>query len=105
MPAPNNPILLWFGQTPLANLARRAVTSDVEATGYLGWLPLILAAIGAGARYVQSRKWLLLAAVGGVLAMGPVLKVAGQPVQLTVDGTPYPVLMPYAFVGRLPFVQ
>jgi hypothetical protein len=105
LPPPNNPILLWFGHTPLASLARQAVTHDNETIGYLGWLPLLLAAVGARARLAQSRKWLLLAAVGGLLAMGPVLKVAGQPVQLTVDGKPYPVLLPYAFLERLPFVQ
>jgi hypothetical protein len=102
-PAPSNPFLLSLGKTPLANLARQIVPTKYESIGYLGWLPLILATLGAAVQWARSRQWVLLAAVSAVLAMGPVLHVGGQIAKVTVDGVAYPVLLPSAWLAKLPF--
>lgn len=102
LPPPNNPILL---RTPLAPLADRVVLTEYESIGYVGWLALALAIVGARARWAESRVWATLAAVGGVLALGPLLKVGGGLVRAPVEDGWYPLVMPYSFIGSLPFFQ
>jgi len=102
VPAPNNPLVL---RSPLAGLSRRVVLSEYESIAYLGWLPLILSIAGARARWAESRPWVILAAVAGILALGPLLKIGGGLVHAPVEDGWYPIVMPYAFIGSLPFFQ
>lgn len=104
IPAPNNPLSL---NSPLAYIARRSVLSEFESIGYLGWIPLSLAAYGAYKRRAETRVWVILGLIGAVLALGPLLKFGGPLVEVPVeDGTDkYPVLMPYALIGNLPFMR
>ncbi|MBN2001909.1 MAG: hypothetical protein JXA21_01025 [Anaerolineae bacterium] len=102
LPAPNNPLVL---KTPLAALAQKVVLSEYESIATIGWLPLVLAIAGAWKRWPQSRAWVILAAVGGVLALGPLLKIGGGLVRAPVEDDWYPLVMPYALIGRLPFFQ
>jgi hypothetical protein len=102
LPAPHNPLVL---HTPLAGLAERVTLSEDESIAYLGWLPIALAVIGARARWPRTRVWCILALIGGVLALGPLLKIGGGLVRVPVEDGWYPVLMPYALLARLPFFQ
>jgi len=102
LPAPNNPLIL---KTPLAALAQKVVLSEYESIATIGWLPLALAIAGAWKRWPQSRAWVILAAVGGILALGPLLKIGGGLVRAPVEDDWYPIVMPYAWIGRLPFFQ
>jgi len=68
----------------------------IETCLYLGAVPVLLSVIGLIARR-GARFWALPALVGGVLALGPTLKVAGR---LLTD-----ILLPYAAIHRLPFYE
>jgi len=102
LPAPNNPLIL---KSPLADLARRVTLSEYESIAYLGWLPLILSIVGARARWAENRVWVMLAAIAGILALGPLLKIGGSLVHAPVEDGWYPIVMPYVLIGRLPFFQ
>jgi len=106
LPPPNNPFVL---KTPLAALAARVATwetlHEYESIATIGWLPLLLAVIGARARWGESRVWVLLGLAGAVLALGPLLKVGGDLVHIPVDNGWHPLVIPYAFIGWLPFFQ
>jgi len=102
LPPPENPLVL---RTPLASLAGKVVLTRYESIAYLGWLPLLLAVIGARARWPESRVWVLLGLISGILALGPLLKIGGGLVRAPVEDGSYPVVMPYSLIGNLPFFQ
>jgi len=100
LPSAENPFI-W--STPLARYATGL--AHYSQLTYVGWLALALSILGAYTQRRESRPWLLLALGGGILALGPILKVGGQPVTIPIDGKPYSVLMPYAFIANLPLIQ
>jgi len=102
LPAPNNPLIL---RTPLTDLAQRVVLSEYESIAYLGWVPLILSIIGARTRWQEGKIWVVLAVIAGILALGPLLKIGGHLVRVPVEDDYYPIVMPYAYIGRLPFFK
>jgi hypothetical protein len=75
-----------------------------EGAGYLGLVTAGLALIGVW-RFRRARGWLLLAIACWVLSLGPLLKILGQPVTLTVDGYPTFISLPYALIQQLPVVS
>lgn len=66
---------------------------------YLGFVPLALAALGVIAGWRRARFWLVTALVGVVLALGPVLQIAGQR-QFGAAGQVVP--LPYRLLQGLP---
>ncbi len=71
---------------------RRFTGNAAESAAYVGYVPLLLA-VGAGWRAKASRAWLLVAAFGFALALGPFLHVGGE----VYRG----VLLPYGWLERL----
>jgi hypothetical protein len=70
-----------------------APSNPMEMTVYLGWATLLLAVWGARARgRTAVGFWVLLAVVGFILSLGPVLHVYGRSV----------IPLPYALLMRLP---
>jgi hypothetical protein len=70
-----------------------APANTTEMTVYLGWVALFLAAWGIRARRGPCVPfWVLLALVGFVLSLGPVLHIGGQSV----------IPLPYALLMKLP---
>jgi hypothetical protein len=80
----------WRGLSEAA--WRRFTGNDAESAGYLGWVALALAA-WAAVRARASRPWLLVAAAGFTLALGPYLHVLG-----TVHRG---MLLPYGWLERI----
>jgi hypothetical protein len=70
---------------------------------YLGLASLALAILGVLNR--KARLWALLAVVSGVLALGPLLHVAGGLMELTVAGRTGFVVLPGALLAKLPFYE
>ena len=66
---------------------------------YLGFVPLGLAVVGVLAGWRRARFWLVTALVGVVLALGPVLQIAGQR-QFGAAGQVVP--LPYRLLQGLP---
>lgn len=102
IPAPNHPLVV---NSPLADLARRIVPFEIETVGYIGLVPLALTTLSLRWRWREGRPWLILGLLTAILSIGPVLHIGREIVRITVEDDRFPVLMPYAFIGRLPFFQ
>ena len=66
---------------------------------YLGFVPLALAVVGVIAGWRRARFWLVTALVGAVLALGPILRLAGRR-QFGAAGQVVP--LPYRLLQGLP---
>ena len=96
LPPMTHPVL---GQVPLLKRLMEAVWTEslyIETCLYMGIVAVALSVV-ALARRRKAWFWLMPILVGSVLALGPVLKVAGKQVM--------DVPLPYAFVHRLPFYE
>ncbi|HEX9372605.1 MAG TPA: hypothetical protein VF897_16455, partial [Roseiflexaceae bacterium] len=92
LPSPRNP---WWG--PAVRAARAAIYPDAIIWNVaLGWVGLLLAAIGVAALWRQAWRWAALLLATMVLAMGPVLRVAGH-----TTGVP----LPFALIQNLPGIR
>jgi len=89
----------------LYDLAHRILVFPLETNAYLGYVPLILAALGAWWQRDESKKWIALFFIAAVLSLGPLLHLGGDLIRLNVDKEFIPVLMPYAFLANAPFFQ
>jgi len=81
-----------------------------ENVAYMGLTVLILALWGAWRQREAARRWLIMAVVMAVLALGPFLKVGGKIIGqgsgVEIDGVQSWFLMPYAALMQLlPFYQ
>ena len=79
--------------------------SATEAQIYAGWITLILAGIGVWHERNRTPSvgfWLLVAIATAILALGPVLRFAGQ-IQLLADGR-Y-IILPYFLATKIPFLE
>jgi hypothetical protein len=97
LPPMTHPLL---GQIPgLKQLMQTVWTQSlyIETALYLGVTAVALAIMGLIKRRRGAWLWAWVVMVGAILALGPRLKVAGQPV-----GS-FP--LPYAFLNRLPFYE
>lgn len=72
---------------------------------YVGLVALALAVVGCFGNWRRRGLWVALGLVAAVLACGPVLKIGGQAVQLTVGGEGWPIRLPYSLLLRLPFYE
>lgn len=91
----------------LYSLATRLIPpggNGAESTTFLGWLAIILAIVGLATHWRQGRLWLGIALVAAILALGPVLRVGGEQVTLTVGEHQTPVWLPYAGLAELPLI-
>ncbi len=102
VPSTDNPLIR---HTPLAKFAAKIEPYQYTFLIYAGWLPLILAFIGAYAQPTKSRPWQILAVGGAIFALGPVLKVGGDYARVFIAGQSYRIVMPYALIVNWPFVQ
>ena len=72
-----------------------------EGASYVGIMGGILALIGF-VKISASRWWAILAGVAWILALGPLLKVFDEPVQIIINGYESYVPLPWALVVDLP---
>jgi hypothetical protein len=98
-PSPAHP---WWG-APFAPLYARFTGNYFEQTVYLGYVALALA-IAAVAWRRQARFWAVVAVVFAVMALGPLLHVAGA-WRFDVDGVPITVPLPAIVFHFLPGVS
>ncbi len=102
LPSYDHPLIK---DSSLYDLAHRILVFPLETNAYLGYVPLILAALGVWWRRDESKKWILLFLIAAVLSLGPLLHLGGDLIRLNVDKEFIPVLMPYAFLANAPFFQ
>jgi hypothetical protein len=100
-PATTNPILKALGLIP--GFAKQVHSFPAwESLAYLGLLPLVLVSLALVRRSPRSWLWASMAVMMMVLALGPYLKVAGDPVVYSVEGIESRIVLPYAILGKLP---
>lgn len=93
---------------PLQSLSQNVYyfgASYFEAIIYMGWVTLMLAALGV----IKMRKehpditlWLLIAVGALILALGPILRVGGKVITL---GDGQMITLPYYWISKLPFLS
>lgn len=105
-PSPYHPILGRLGLVPA--FARR-VFDELQTlrwdAAYVGLIPALLALWGLLGSRPRPWRWVVLAATTALLALGPVLMLAGEPVEYTVDGYEGRILLPYAAVRQIPLLD
>lgn len=72
----------------------------IEEMAYLGLVPVALAGVALWQQRKDAVPWLMVALGAMVLALGPVLKVNGQPVTVGENGQT--IALPYAVYSALP---
>ncbi len=87
---------------PLRSLAQDLLPHYYDVV-YVGVVALALAVYGG--RTKRTRMWVILAALGAVLALGPLLRVGKDWVEYSVAGKTGFVLLPGALLTRLPFYE
>jgi hypothetical protein len=102
VPSADNPLIQG---TPLASFALKIMPYQYAFLIYAGWAPLLLALVGAWSQPAKGRLWAILAIVGAILALGPLLKLGGEDVRISIEGESYRLVMPYAFIMNWPFIQ
>lgn len=101
-PSPFNPVIETLGLIPGWGWDVLG-DSTIEGSAYLGLVTVLLAAIALWKRRQEAGLWLVLALVGMVFSLGPVLKVADRLVEVPVEGAESArVVLPYAFYSALP---
>jgi hypothetical protein len=75
-----------------------------EKPGYVGVLAAILSAIAVWRRR-EARWWLLLAVLVWICSLGPLLKVKGEPLQITTGEFSSFVPLPWAAVHDMPIIN
>jgi hypothetical protein len=78
--------------------------NNVEGTAYVGLVPAVLALLALW-RVPAARPWGLLALVAWMLSLGPLLKVAGEPLSVTVAGVHTHIVLPWALLMDLPVLN
>ncbi len=79
--------------------------NGAESTTYLGWMAILWSGVGIVAHRRQSCPWLLVAVATAILALGPILRIGGQPVMFGPEGAQSPVSLPYAWLSELPLMS
>jgi hypothetical protein len=91
----------------LESYARRIIPpggNAAESLTYLGWMAILWGVVGIVAHRGKSLLWCMIALMGAVLSLGPVLRVGGQAVMLGYRGAQIPLPLPYAWVSRMPLM-
>lgn len=103
VPSSDHPLIAG---TPLREPIVRLVPYQYEHLTYVGWITLLLAIVGAWTgRAGDGRVWTRLAIGAAIFALGPVLKLGGDFAQVIIAGEPYRIVLPYALIGDLPFIE
>ena len=103
VPAPENPLLRML---PAAQeFSRRINVTFNESIAYLGVLPAFLAGIAVWRGGRAVRRWAVLGGTTALLSLGPLLKFGGRVVELQVDNISNAILLPYALLLNLPFME
>jgi len=92
---------------PLRDLVVRLMPEPPfeERVVYAGIVPLILTILAAWRDRAKAGFWVILGVLSGLLALGPTLRVGGQEVQYTLQGTSRAITLPYALLNRLPLYE
>lgn len=105
-PSPYHPLL---GRVGLVPAFAREIFPDAEELrwnlAYLGLLPVLLGFWGVIGSRPRPWRWLVLTLGVGVLSLGPILVVGGEPIQYVTDGYQARALMPYALVRQIPLLD
>jgi hypothetical protein len=99
-PSPYHPILPSFAQSVF--LDRESLRAR---SAYLGVLPLLLGGWGLFRSKPRPWRWGVLFLGAAVLSLGPILVVGGEPVQYAADDFQGYILLPYALVRQIPFLD
>jgi hypothetical protein len=100
IPPPYHPLLsLW----EKVHLIRHIVYA--ESMAYLGLTALCLALWGVKRKKSEARFWLILGVSAAVLSLGPFLKIGGELVRYTVEGKESYIVLPYALLTEVPFLE
>jgi len=100
IPPPYHPLLsLW----EKVHLIRHIVYA--ESMAYLGLTALCLALWGVKRKKSEARFWLILGVGAAVLSLGPFLKIGGELVRYTVEGKESYIVLPYALLTKVPFLE
>jgi hypothetical protein len=91
-----SPLQSWWGAWA-ERLGGRANAPSVERAVFLGFLPLILAAVGVWLRRGPTLIWALGTLLFTLLALGPILQIAGQGYAA--------VPLPYRLLQQIPGVN
>mgnify|MGYP006283922879 FL=1 len=105
-PSPFHPVLAPLGLIP--DFAR-GVFDEVQTlrwdSAYIGVVPLLLGTWGLIGSERQRWRWFALFAGTALLSLGPVLMLAGDPIEYTTDGYSGRVLLPYAIIRQIPLLD
>ncbi len=105
-PSNQHPILQPLGLLPPYTQRVLADRNDIEERlGYLGFMPLFLAALGLYRFRSRLYLWLGLALTAMTLSLGPLLKFNGSLVQLNIEGYVGYILLPYAMLRQMPILD
>jgi hypothetical protein len=102
-PSWRNPLLPAAPE--LADFLKKVNGFWIETLVYVGVGTLALAVIGMRAAGKQAAPWLILIAGCGILALGPFLKIAGEPVLLQIEGVQHKAALPWAYLAQLPVLS
>ena len=103
VPAPENPLLRMF--PAVREFSHRVNVTFNETIAYLGVMPVALAICAIWSGWSVARRWVLLGGVAAVLSLGPLFKFGGRVVEMQVDDISSPILLPYAFMQEIPFME
>lgn len=103
VPAPENPLLRLF--PTLQDFSRRINVTFNETIGYVGVLPVALAIYAIWRDPKASRRWALLGGIAALLSLGPLFKFGGRVAKIQIDNMSTPIVLPYAFLQELPFME
>lgn len=92
------PLQSWWGRQA-ERLGGLAVAPAVERAVFLGYLPLLLSAIGVWHARRRALVWLGIALTFALLALGPTLTIAGQS---RFGPTGWSLPLPYRLLERVP---
>jgi hypothetical protein len=105
-PSPYHPLL---GRVGLVPAFARDIFPDAEELrwnlAYLGLLPTLLGFWAMIRSRPRPWRWLVLTLGVGLLSLGPILVVGGEPIQYVTDGYEARALMPYALVRQIPLLD
>ncbi|GAB4547638.1 MAG: hypothetical protein OHK0023_09350 [Anaerolineae bacterium] len=93
-----------FGKT--LDYSHAAVGSNAtEGAAYLGVVTLALVGVALITRQKRASLWLVIAFGCGVFSLGPILKVNGMPLQVSLSGVETYLPLPWALLQELPVIN